>query len=75
MICARLTLNRRCEIDGIEATGTELFVGPLFSFTEPVPRMVLTPKIRASVSERNVQQCDALQGWPVRQIQRCTVAL
>jgi len=70
-----LTLNRGCEIHGVEATGTELLVGPFFSFAEPVPRMMLAPKVRASVSERNVQQRDSLQRWPVRQIQRRTVAL
>jgi len=70
-----LTLNRGCEIHGVEATGTELFVGPFFSFAKPMPRMVLAPKIRAPVSERNVQQRDSLQRWPVRQIQRRTVAL
>lgn len=48
------TLNSGCEIYGIEATGTELFVGSLFSFAKTVPRVMFAPEVRTPVSERNV---------------------
>lgn len=48
-------LNRGRQIDGIKATGTEFLVGTFLSFAESMPRVMFTPKVRTSVSERNVQ--------------------
>lgn len=55
--CSRriLALYRGRQIHRIKATCAEFFVRSFFPFAKAMPRVMLTPEVRSSVGERNVQ--------------------